>query len=251
MHSISTVIITGNTTHYLNTVQGGACVTTLANNSWWVCSREPACHSLSQCNNETASVDRVVCFVEVYSELICLRSVKFCLYETSLRAFDVKGNSQGSVDQIIIYKKAWSNYGSNSERSIQCHSSSICKEHVHTVVHIPGAIIPCIMYNRTRYTPGKVVGCSVQQARGTVVVMVRQRTHVGYLACLLVVTSRQHETTRWRARAAIHVVDKHVLHDAQTSCTNLILAWEAMHSHHIRNHSRSNQTTNDRRFSLG
>ena len=51
-------------------------------------------------------MDRVVCFVVVYSELICLHSVKFCVYETSLRAFDVKGNGQGGVDQIIICKKA-------------------------------------------------------------------------------------------------------------------------------------------------
>ena len=57
------------------------------------------------CHNGTASVDRVVCFVKVYSELICLHSVKFCAYETSLRAFYVKGNGQGGVDQIIICKK--------------------------------------------------------------------------------------------------------------------------------------------------
>ena len=72
--------------------------------NWSVCSREPACHNLSQCHNGTASVDRVVCFVGVYSELVCLHSVKFCVYETtcSLRTFDVKGNGQGGVDQIYI-----------------------------------------------------------------------------------------------------------------------------------------------------
>ena len=43
---------------------------------WYMCFCESACHSLSQCNNGTASVDRVVCFVEVYSELVCLHIVK-------------------------------------------------------------------------------------------------------------------------------------------------------------------------------
>ena len=43
------------------------------------------------CHNGTSSVGRVVCFVEAYSELVCLHSVKFYVYETCLQTFDVKG----------------------------------------------------------------------------------------------------------------------------------------------------------------
>ena len=39
-------------------------------------------HSLSHCNNGTAFMDRILCFVDVYSKLICLHSVKFCVNET-------------------------------------------------------------------------------------------------------------------------------------------------------------------------
>ena len=73
---------------------------------------------------------RIVCFVEVYSELVCLHSVKFCVYETSLSRTFGKG-------QLGV----WTKYSSIIILQIELRKID-SKEQVHTIVHIPGAIIP-------------------------------------------------------------------------------------------------------------